>query len=101
MDKFISLIPTRHTNCIFFVMTQFQNSKQRHNLGKIVVTCLGSRGFEWLKRVSNFIGNDTVSLSTTQGTLYSLYNSLYTSSTRFGEIGKNGKITSKLWCNSP
>ena len=68
------------------------------------MTCLGSRGFEWLKRVSNFIGNDILSLRTTQGTLYSIYNSLYTSSTRFGKLEKMvkllvncGAIRPRLW----
>ena len=37
-------------------MSQFKNSWQRQNFGKIVLTSLDSRGFEWHKRVLNLVG---------------------------------------------
>ena len=83
------------------VMTQSENSQQRHNLGEIVLTSLDSRGLEWHKRVSNFVGNDMGSISTTQWNIWYIYDRWYTSATQFGNIGKKGEITSNLWCNTP
>ena len=50
-------------------MSQFKNSKQRKNFGKIVLTSLESRGFKWLKRVSNLVGTDVGGLRTIKVTL--------------------------------
>ena len=47
-------------------MSQFENSQQRKNFGKIVLTSFDFRGFEWLKRVSNFVVNDMGSLRNIQ-----------------------------------
>ena len=59
-----------HTQSVLFtVMSQFENSQQRQNFGKIVLTSLDSRGFEWHKRVSNLVGTDVGSLRTLQWTL--------------------------------
>ena len=51
------------------VMTQFENSQQRQNLGENALTSLDSRGFEWHKRVLNLLGNYMGRLNTTQWTL--------------------------------
>ena len=67
------------------------------NFRNTFLTSIDSRGFEWHKRVSNLVGTDVGSFL---NLLYIYYNS-YTSATGFGHDGKKGKITSKLWCNSP
>ena len=74
------------------VMSQFENSQQRQNFGKIALTSLDSRGFEWNKRVSNLEGNDMESIININWNILYIYYISYTYATRFGIDGKKGKL---------